>query len=821
MVESPELPARGRTLLARGDIEGYGSLFARTSAIADDNRRYQSVVRLIEHGFVAAGTASQNRLPAIYAAVAAGAVEALEAQPREPKLLNYAGVALYELWSLRGAEELFESALRLDPTLGEARRNLAALEQRRRSLRGKRRVRAPHPAIGELERRAVAVAERAQPAQGLRLSLCMIVRDEEEMLGRCLEAVREAVDEMVIVDTGSKDATIEIARSFGATVIEREWTGSFGEARNVAFDAATGDWTFVLDADELLVTADVELLRSLTGRTWREAFYVAETNYTGELDAGTAVTHNTLRVFRNRPGYRYRGRLHEQIADTLPTYLPERLEYTNVRIEHYGYLGAVRDAREKSRRNIELLRVQLQEGAATPFLHYNLGAEYAVADNPAAALVELERAWELMRSDPERDTYQFAPALANRLVRATRACGRFAEAIERADEALARFPEFTDLVLEQGAAHIQLGEIAQGMALYERCIEMGDAPSHYTATVGCGSFLPLIALGELRLANGEVAEAKQLLERCVSAHPSFIGALLPYVSALLASGSEPAQAIAQVQRFLGEPNAAARFLLGTALYEGGAVQAGEEQFRLVLERQPHSGRARVALAETLLAQRRYAEAAAVACEIHTEDPLAIMACRSELFARLAGGDIVGAGAALARAQGTAMASAEHDLFVAWFDLAGGRQTQIELTADAVGLLETILEALLRVHEFEVFEVVLGLMQRTPLPARERSELLGELYLRRGFAASAAREWLAVCSAQPEDVRALFGLARIAERQGMTADARSFAQAALAAAPEHAAAAQLLERVRAAGTEETARERSESPVDDGVERRAAA
>jgi tetratricopeptide (TPR) repeat protein len=838
-VESPELPARAHTLLAAGDIEGYGGLFARTRAIADEQRRYQSVVRLIELGFLAAGTASQSRLPTIYTEVASGALRALEAEPREPKLLNYAGVALYELWSLRAAEDLFEAALRLDPALGEARGNLQALEQRRRSLRGKRRARARHLLVDELERHAVAVAERAQPAHGLRLSLCMIVRDEQEMLGRCLDAVRSAVDEMVIVDTGSRDATIEIARSFGAQVIEREWTGSFGEARNVAFDAATGDWTLVLDADEVLVREDAQLLRSLTGRTWREAFYVAETNYTGELDAGTAVTHNTLRVFRNRPQYRYRGRLHEQIASTLPTYLPERLEYTNVRVEHYGYLGAVRDAREKSRRNIELLRMQQQDGTDTPFLHYNLGAEYAVAGNPEAALVEFEQAWELMRCDPERDTYQFAPALANRLVRATRACGRFTQAIERSQEALARFPGFTDLVLEQGAAHVQLGEIEQGTALYERCIEMGDAPSRYTATVGCGSFLPMVALGELHLARGKVAQAKALLEICVSEHPSFIGALLPYASALLADGSEPIEILAEVQRRVPELNAAARFLLGTALYEGGATAAGEEQFRLVLERQPHSGRARVALAETLLAQRRYAEAAAIACEIHTEDPLAIMACRSELFARLAGGDRVGAGAALARAQGTDMAPAELDLFVAWYELAGGRQTEIALSEDALGLLETILEALLRVHEFDVFEVAVGLLERTTLPARERRELLGELYLRRSFAASAAREWLAVCGEQPEDVRALFGLARVAERQGMASEARDFARATLAMAPEHAAAAAMLERVGAAGADATAREAgmdeaaqaagvdgavretSEKRADEDVERRAAA
>ncbi len=86
----------------------------------------------------------------------------------------------------------------------------------------------------------------------MRISLCMIVKDEEEMLPRCLAAVAEHVDELVIVDTGSTDRTVEIAESFGADVVEFPWNGSFADARNVSLDRATGDWILWLDADEVL-----------------------------------------------------------------------------------------------------------------------------------------------------------------------------------------------------------------------------------------------------------------------------------------------------------------------------------------------------------------------------------------------------------------------------------------------------------------------------------------------------------------------------------------------------------------------------------------
>ena len=233
--------------------------------------------------------------------------------------------------------------------------------------------------LTELTKRARRVCGKAKPAQDMRLSLCMIVRDEEEMLPRTLEAISPAVDEIIIVDTGSTDATIEIAKSFGATVIEREWTGSFSDARNASLDAATGDWFLYLDADEVLVSDDVDRLRALLGQTWREAFFMHETNFTGDEGTGVSVVHSALRLFRNRPNYRFSGRLHEQIAFHLPAYLPERITQSPVRINHYGYLGVVRESKDKARRNLDLLLAQQRETPAHAlggFFHYNLGSEY-------------------------------------------------------------------------------------------------------------------------------------------------------------------------------------------------------------------------------------------------------------------------------------------------------------------------------------------------------------------------------------------------------------------------------------------------------------
>jgi glycosyltransferase involved in cell wall biosynthesis/predicted Zn-dependent protease len=791
----PDHAAHAAACLDRHDLDGYAALFAQTGEIAGVHARYAARVQLVEAALRAGQAVDRARIPAIYVAAARATIALLEEEPREPVLLNYAGVLLYELWSLDAAAALFAAARRLDPELANVERNLDEVARRRKGSVAPAFPRAIAVALSELARRARRVAERARPAEGQRLSLCMIVKDEQEMLPRCLAAAAPAVDEIVIVDTGSTDRTIEIAREFGATVIEREWTGSFSDARNVSFDAATGDWLMFLDADEVLVEQDVERLRALRGKTWREAFYLTEISYTGEIGDGTAATHTALRVFRARSEYRFSGSLHEQIAETLPLHLPERIEATDIRIEHFGYLGAVRDAKEKSRRNVELLLKQRDDGQSNPFLHFNLGSEYGAIGDARSALEEFERAWELIVNDPQGRTWGFMPALVSRLVRALRICGRYEDCIARGAEGLARYPGFTDIVFEQAAASLALGDVDGALRLYRECIAMGDAPSKYTATVGMGTFLPTIAIAEIHHARGETGEAVRLLDECLGEFPGFFGLVLPFAAALLADGVAPDETVTRVEARVAQLTPTVRFMLGTALYEAGRTEAAEAQYRLLLEAQPSSGSARVALAEALLSQRRWADAVAEAAELTDEDPHGVAARRSELFALLVEGDVEVARTVLARAA-AGMPSGELALFGAWADVVADVRPagEVALPLDAVAPLATALEALLRVREVDIFGALVGLLDSCPLPPRERRELLAGMYLRRGFLASAAEEWLAVCQADPRDVRGLVGLAQVAAAQGMKDDAIAFAREACAVDGGDRRATRLLARL---------------------------
>ena len=232
-------------------------------------------------------------------------------------------------------------------------------------------------------------------------------------------------------------------------------------------------------------------------------------------------------------------------------------------------------------------------------------------------------------------------------------------------------------------------------------------------------------------------------------------------------------------------------MLGTALYEAGAAEAAETQYRLVLDRQPHSGQARIALAEVLLYQRRYAEAAAEAARLPA----------ASRWPRAARGPSCSAGSppatSTARRGARERARRRHSpdelaLFAGWAALAAGGHPTRALPVPAIALLGTILEALLRVHEFNL-RAARRRSVGVRAAEREQRELLAGMYLRRGFVASAAEEWLAVCKPAP-DVRALIGLARVAERQGMPEDAVVFASEALALEPGNAIARTLADAV---------------------------
>jgi tetratricopeptide (TPR) repeat protein len=198
------------------------------------------------------------------------------------------------------------------------------------------------------------------------VSACMIVKNEEELLGDCLASIRDWVDEIIVVDTGSTDRTVEIAESYGSKVFHHPWEGDFSKARNQSLSYATGEWIFIIDADERMYSEDIPELQRLLRNSRVEVISINVYNVYGENESGVTFLPST-RLFRRSLGLRYDGIVHNVLvySDTQP------IERTGVRLKHLGYGLDKEKMREKLKRSRELLEKQLAESPDNAFALFN------------------------------------------------------------------------------------------------------------------------------------------------------------------------------------------------------------------------------------------------------------------------------------------------------------------------------------------------------------------------------------------------------------------------------------------------------------------
>jgi GT2 family glycosyltransferase len=299
------------------------------------------------------------------------------------------------------------------------------------------------------------------------VTACLIVKDEEQMLPACLESVRDAVDEIVVYDTGSSDRTVEIARQAGAIVVEGEWQDSFAVARNAALLHATGEWVLSIDADERLQT-DPDVLRAQLSQPDSdiEAFLVAIENLHGP--GNPRSVHTAIRVFR-RTSATWRHRLHEQVGAADDPGRRLRTAYlSGARLIHHGYIAEVFDDRNKADRNLELAWAALDdEEVNRSYALMNLGRALESAGHSEEAVVRLSEA-----ADSATDPITRRLAVTN-LVYILGRTGQFDEALSRLLELrqLSRSQVAADIA--EGRTRLAMGETAQGLAVLARIPNRG------------------------------------------------------------------------------------------------------------------------------------------------------------------------------------------------------------------------------------------------------------------------------------------------------------------------------------------------------------
>jgi len=349
------------------------------------------------------------------------------------------------------------------------------------------------------------------------LSAAMIVRDEADHLDACLESIRALVDEIVVVDTGSVDDTMAIARRHGAIVDQVSWEGDFATPRNRSLDLASGEWILYVDADERVRAGDDrERRRRIAAAADHAAFRVLFTPRVGW------TPYVEYRLWRHKPDVRFRGRIHESIVPSIHAAASRDDELVGVSdvitIDHLGYEG---DLGPKHARDEPILLAALEEYPERVFYYDHLARIYADLGRGDDAVAVWMRGIEMVRhrgGDHPDDRLLWIDLVCHELAR-----GRLDDPIgELVAEALERFPGVPALELAAARFEYASDRIERAEARVEWITSL--SPDDVIAT---GSSYDRRVLGEwawnllglCRFARGDDAAAADAFRRAEQLAP--------------------------------------------------------------------------------------------------------------------------------------------------------------------------------------------------------------------------------------------------------------------------------------------------------------
>lgn len=399
-----------------------------------------------------------------------------------------------------------------------------------------------------------------------RISLCLIARNEEAMLPGCLASVPEAVDEIVLVDTGSTDRTLDLARAAGARIVEQPWQGDFSLHRNEALRHATGDWVLVLDCDERLAPGAAAVLRAEVGVAGPPVGLLP-LHDASRLDAapeevlsGRARLGEPCwlpRLLRRLPDLRYEDPLHENV-DAFALRHGKKARLVRADIIHLGEIPELRQKRGKSQRNTDLLRRRCQQSPGDVTAWGHLAMElYKIGGADAEARAAAEEGWRRVAAYP-RDRRILRLAMARVLVQLR--AGDWAGALESARTAAARDGAHPDLAWAEGVARLRLAapgaaerqaSLAAAERAFREALAQRDAPQTDLCLRGTSSWRALVGLGHTLLLQGRAGEAARAFEEALRERPDVAEARLGLVGARLDAG-DPAAALALAEPLLQE-----------------------------------------------------------------------------------------------------------------------------------------------------------------------------------------------------------------------------------------------------------------------------
>ncbi|MFF2092621.1 glycosyltransferase [Paenibacillus sp. NPDC058174] len=228
------------------------------------------------------------------------------------------------------------------------------------------------------------------------LTVCMIVKDEEDVLDRCLNSISKLADEIIIIDTGSTDRTKDIARQYTEHVYDFTWCNDFSAARNESLKYATSKWVLILDADEYIETNDIPSIRTfleLEPPLASTIYLISIVSFLGESARKGSLSEAAVsRLLPNHFGIKFHRPIHEQLCSKED--LPLITKKAAITVYHTGYLNSTMLNKDKAQRNKQIFNLLKSKSGFTAYDYFTIGNEYSMQKDFKKALYYYEKSFK-------------------------------------------------------------------------------------------------------------------------------------------------------------------------------------------------------------------------------------------------------------------------------------------------------------------------------------------------------------------------------------------------------------------------------------------
>lgn len=345
------------------------------------------------------------------------------------------------------------------------------------------------------------------------ISLCMIVKNEEKNIRRCLNSVKDVVDEIIIADTGSEDKTIDICNEFGAKVYNYTWQDDFSAARNFSIENATSTWILWMDADEeLSVPNKSELTKMLDKNSVPLFVKITHLLDDEQIEDGKDYISYHNRLYPNNMGYFFKGIIHEALT-CKDKEISEKLESCDLlSINHYGYRKEM--VPSKAVRNLQLLLKQKDLEPENPWLDYHIGAELYRINDATRAFAFVNNAigtFILQKKLPPALLYKLKyDILIN--------TNNTENAIKGIEKAIELYSDYVELHFYRGIMLFREKEYEDSLKAFIYCLVLGEYNPNYLIRCGNGSFIANYYIGRCYEELGKLDHAKIAYEQSINSN---------------------------------------------------------------------------------------------------------------------------------------------------------------------------------------------------------------------------------------------------------------------------------------------------------------